>query len=97
MSPEELHAVMTYIQQRVTLSDSGGKEITFDQPDEAELIPVGGDAEAVRRLLTSDWWPEMVEEIVETADFCEPDDSPEQVLTYARDVVVEYIRKRFQP
>jgi hypothetical protein len=97
MSPEELRAVMTFLQQRVRLRDPGGKEISFDQPSEAELTAVGGDAGGVRRLLSADWWPEMVEEIVETADFCEPDDSPEQVLAFARDVVVEYLRKRFQP
>ena len=32
----------------------------------------------------------------ETPDFCEPEDSREQVERYARDVVVEYIRKRFE-
>lgn len=97
MGPEELRAVMTFLQQRVRLDDSGEKQIIFDQPSEAELIAVGGDADAVQRLLAADWWPEMVEEIVETAEFCEPDDSPAQVLAFARDVVAEYIRKRFQP
>jgi hypothetical protein len=97
MSPEELRAVMTFLQQRVSLREPQGKEITFDPPGEAELSQVCSDAGAVRRLLAADWWPEMVEEIVETADFCEPDDTPEQVLSYARDVVVEYLRKRFQP
>ena len=41
------------------------------------------------------WWDEMVADIVETPDMCAPDDSPQQVLGYAKDVVSEYIRKRF--
>ena len=37
----------------------------------------------------------MVEEIVETPVICDPDDPPDLILEYARDVVSEYIRKRF--
>ena len=44
--------------------------------------------------LEAPWWDEMVADIVETPAMCEPDDPPEQVLEYARDVVSEYIRKR---
>ena len=36
----------------------------------------------------------MVADIIDTPEFAEPDESPEQVLQYARDVVVEYFRKR---
>jgi hypothetical protein len=36
----------------------------------------------------------MVTDIVETPEMCDPEDPPEQVLAYARDVVSEYIRKR---
>ncbi len=37
----------------------------------------------------------MVTDVVETPSRCDPADPPEQVLAYARDVVEEYIRKRF--
>ena len=36
----------------------------------------------------------MVTDIIETPEMCDPDDSPEQILEYAKDVVAEYIRKR---
>jgi hypothetical protein len=36
----------------------------------------------------------MVADIIETPEMCDPEDAPEQVLQYARDVVAEYIRKR---
>jgi hypothetical protein len=36
----------------------------------------------------------MVTDVIETPEMCESDDSPHQVLEYARDVVSEYIRKR---
>jgi hypothetical protein len=36
----------------------------------------------------------MVTDVVETPEFAEPEDSPEQVLNYAKDVVREYIWKR---
>ena len=59
------------------------------------MIGAGLNAEGVKRILRVPWWEEMVEDIVETPDMCDPDDSPEQILEYARDVVSEYIRKRF--
>jgi len=55
---------------------------------------MGFESEAVERTLESNWWAEMVTDIVETPDFAEPDESPEQVLGYARDVVKEYVAKR---
>ena len=47
------------------------------------------------RTLQLEKWDEMVTDIIETPDFCDPGDSPQQVLEYARDVVSDYIRKRF--
>jgi len=69
--------------------------ITFQAPTEEEMIAAGLAAEGVRRILRVPWWDEMVEEIEETPDMCDPDDSPQQVLEYAKDVVSEYVRKRF--
>jgi hypothetical protein len=44
--------------------------------------------------LSSDWWTEMVTDIVQTPDYAEPGEGPQQVLEYARDVVKEYVAKR---
>ena len=64
-------------------------------PTEDEMINAGLNVEGVKRLLRVPWWEEMVADIVETPEMCEPDESPQQVLKYAKDVVSEYIRKRF--
>ena len=69
--------------------------IVFDQPDEAEMVAAGLDPTGVQRILAAPWWQEMVEDIVETPEFCDPGESSQQVLRYARDVVGEYVRKRF--
>jgi hypothetical protein len=98
MTPEELRSVMAYLRERVHL---GSKEtrspivITFLAPTEEEMIDAGLNAEGVKRLLRFPWWEEMVTDIIETPDYCDPSDSPQQVLEYARDVVSDYIRKRF--
>ena len=98
MNPEELRAIMDYLRERVNLGPQEDEDqiaITFDTPAEKEMIDAGLNAEGAKRILSVPWWEEMVEDIVETPDMCDPEDSPEQVLEYARDVVSEYIRKRF--
>jgi hypothetical protein len=86
---------MAYLERRVCLADQGSRTIEFEMPGEGELLEAGLNPEGVRRLLAAPWLSEMVSEVLETPEFCEPGDSPEQVLGYARDVVGEYIRKRF--
>jgi hypothetical protein len=98
MTPEELRAIMAYLRERVHLGSQEAKSpvvITFHAPTEEEMIGVGLNAEGVKRILRVPWWEEMVADIVETPDYCDLDDSPQQVLEYARDVVSDYIRKRF--
>lgn len=97
MTPDELRAIMNWLQQRVYLKDvAAGCEVAvgFDAPTADELDAAGLNREGCRQILGAPWWDEMVADVVETPDMCEPDDTPEQVLQYARDVVVEYIRKR---
>ncbi len=97
MSPDELRAIMAFLRERVRL---GSKEsecpiaITFLSPTAGEMVGAGLHAEGVEQVLSAPWWAEMVTDIIETPDFCEPDESPEQVLEYAKDVVSDYIRKR---
>ncbi len=98
MTPEELRTIMTYLRERVRLEPRGTEEsvvITFQAPTENEMVKAGLNAEGVKRLRNAPWWEEMVADIVETPEMCDPDDSPQEVLEYARDVVSEYIRKRF--
>ena len=46
-------------------------------------------------LLSSNWWHDMENDIINTPDFCDPDDPPDQILKFAQDVVTEYIGKNF--
>jgi len=94
MTPEQLRDMMSYLSQRVRLGEDG-RSVVFSRPDPEEMITAGLDSDGSRRLLGAPWLEEMIEDVVETPEFCEPSDSGEQVLRYARDVVIEYIRKRF--
>ncbi len=98
MTPDELQAIMAYLREKVSLGPQEDKSqvvITFNVPTEEEMIDAGLNADGVKRILHVKWWDEMVADIVETPDMCDPDESPQQVLEYAKDVVSEYIRKRF--
>ncbi|MGD9217284.1 MAG: hypothetical protein PVJ84_20905 [Desulfobacteraceae bacterium] len=98
MTPEELRSIIAYLREKVSLGPSETKSsivITFLAPTEEELIDAGLHAEGVKRLLQVPWWDEMVTDIIETPEYCDESDSPQQVLEYAKDVVSDYIRKRF--
>ncbi len=89
---------MNYLRERVRLETSKAESpvgITFQAPTEPEMIEAGLDPEGVKRILRVPWWKEMVTDIVETPEMCDPADPPQQILEYAKDVVSEYIRKRF--
>ena len=95
MTPEELRSVIVYLERHVRLADEDSRSIVFEMPSEREFVDAGLNPEGVRRLLAAPWLSDMVSEILETPEFCEPEESSEQLLGYARDVVGEYIRKRF--
>jgi hypothetical protein len=95
VTPEDLRRVIAYLELHVRLADEASRSIVFEMPSEGELLEAGLNPEGVRRLLGAPWLPDMVSEVVETPEFCEPEESSEQLLGYARDVVGEYIRKRF--
>lgn len=95
MEADEIKRMYEWIQGRVALADAtDGIAITFDEPNADDFADKGFESEAVDLTLTSEWWAEMVTDIIETPDFAEPNESPEQVLQYARDVVKEYVAKR---
>ena len=95
MTPEDLRLLITNLERQVRLTGEDSRSIAFAMPSEDEMLAAGLDAQGVRRLLAAPWLSDMVSEIVETPEFCEPEESSEQLLGYARDVVGEYIRKRF--
>ena len=97
MDKDETRRLMQELERRVELVDAGSRELAFDEPDQAALVAAGFEAEPVRRMLGSAWWPEMIAEVLETPEFCGAGEDAEQILGYARDVVTEYIRKRFDP
>ena len=90
--------MMAYLRDRVHLGPKEAESpvvITFLAPTQEEMLAAGLNDEGVIQILHVPWWDEMVTDIIETPDFCESSDSPQQVLEYARDVVSDYIRKRF--
>lgn len=94
MQPEDLRRLMEYLQNLVGVSES--RNIVFEVPDEGTMLEAGLEADIVRQLLSAPWLQEMISDVRETPDFCSPEDTPDQVLRYARDVVVEYLWKRFE-
>ena len=97
MSPDELRAIMAYLRDRVCLDSKESERpvaIAFLPPTAEDMLGAGLHADGVEQVLSASWWEEMVTDIIETPDFCEPDESPQQVLAYAKDVVSDYIRKR---
>ena len=97
MTPDELRAIMDFLMTRVRLmepGEDGEAAIEFDAPTADEMARAGLNPEGSRQILDASWWEEMVIDIIDTPEMCDPDDPPEQVLQYARDVVSEYIRKR---
>lgn len=88
---------MAFLSERVGLGSQESERpvvITFLPPTAEEMVGAGLHAEGVEQVISAPWWKEMVTDIIETPDFCELDESPQQALAYAKDVVSDYIRKR---
>jgi hypothetical protein len=97
MTPDDLRKIISFLKGRVSIGGEKAEDpvqIVFDAPDLAEMVGAGLDEKGSKEVLDSEWWNEMVSDIIETPDFCESDDPPEQVLMYAQDVVMDYLRKR---
>ncbi|MCI5162055.1 MAG: hypothetical protein D3917_08535 [Candidatus Electrothrix sp. AX5] len=97
MSPDELRAIMAFLRERVRLGSKESERpvaLAYLPPTAEEMVCAGLHAEGVEQVLSAPWWTEMITDIIETPDFSEPDESPKQVLEYAKDVVSDYIRKR---
>lgn len=95
MDTSEIKRMYEWIQSRVALAADGGEiVISFDEPGSEDFAAAGFAHESVELTLHADWWSEMVNDIIETPEYAESGESPEQVLGYARDVVKEYVAKR---
>lgn len=96
MEREEIRSAMEILAARVTLrrGEQGACRIAFEDLDLEAMIALGITSELAARLSSAPWWDEMVEDVVETPEFCDPDADSDEILSYARDVVREYIRKR---
>jgi len=98
MDSEQIQKMNQWLQSRITMKQADDTiKIEFDEPGAEDFYAQGFDEETVQRTLKSSWWGEMATDIVETPDFAEPNDSAEQILKYARDLVVEYVGKRLYP
>ena len=85
MTPDDLRRLMRYLEEQVRLADPAERSIAFEVPSEEDMLSGGLHPDGGRQILAAPW-----------PEFCDPGDTPDQVLRYARDVVIEYIRKRFQ-
>jgi hypothetical protein len=95
MNPDDVRKLIAHLEAQVRLAGDATRAVTFDLPDQASMLAAGLHPDGVAQLLAAPWAQEMAVEVRETPEFCAPDDPPEQVLRYARDVVGEYVRKRF--
>lgn len=92
---EVIKKFIDWLQSRVKLDNQSDKvKIEFEEPDAEAMFDAGFDQEMIDHTLKAKWWGEMVTDIIETPDFAQPNELPDQVLRYARDVVYEYVGKR---
>ncbi len=95
-TPDQLRAIAEYLQDRVILVNDDEPAIAFDPPTAGEMAGAGLDRATATRLTSAPWWQEMVDEIIDTPAFAEPEATPAVVLGYAKDLIREYIGKRFE-
>ncbi len=94
MTADDLRNIMAYLRDKVQLETADSVQLKFNAPTKDKMIQAGLNAEGIQQIISADWWEEMITDILETPDFCEPDESPEQILEYAKDVVSDFLRKR---
>ena len=98
MTAEDLRKIINYLQELILLDENETDDnfnIKFILPQKSKLLDAGLNEDGISHILNSDWLDEMVTDIIETPDFCEPDEKPKTILKFAKDVVAEYVKKRF--
>lgn len=99
MSKEDIRNIIEFLKDRVKIEKPEGEDslaVSFESPMYDEMLNSGMNPKVIDAVLKSSWWDEMITDIVETPDFCEPGADQDEVLGCARDVVFEYIAKRIE-
>jgi len=96
VDPLDIRTAIELLKGRVTVTEGadGECEVAFADLDRDAMVALGIAPDLADRLSSAPWWPEMVEDVAETPDFCDPGTPPDEVLGYARDLIFEYIAKR---
>lgn len=97
MTKADIQSIIIFLQERVLLDKEGPDNrvsIKFIIPTQEEMKISHLNEDLAQQILSSDWCNDMTNDIIETPEFCDPDDSPQQILKYAKDVAAEYIMKR---
>ena len=96
MDKPPLRIAIDLLMDRVQMQTEGDEcRVWFEDLDRDAMVALGITPEIASQLASAPWWGEMIEDVAETPDFCEPDTTPEEMLSMARDVVQEYVFKRF--
>jgi len=99
MIKEDIKNMIGFLQNKINIKKSEEDDefvILFEDPTHEEMLNAGINPKLIDAALKSSWWEEMVTDIAETPEFCDPEAGEEEVLDYARDVVSEYIAKRIE-
>jgi hypothetical protein len=99
MKKEDIGKMIGFLKDRIKIEKQGGDDtfvVSFDNPTYEEVLSANINPTVIDAVLKSSWWEEMITDIIETPDFCDPEADEEEVLRYARDVVFEYIGKRIE-
>ena len=95
MEREEIRQAMESLAATVAVKEEGGAvSISFERPTRESMLGLGVTGELAERISRAAWLDEMMDDVIETPEFCEAGAGAEEVLGYARDVVREYVRKR---
>ena len=79
MTPDELRAIMEFLKAAGPSEGPGPRRRSgrrIRRPDGRRDGRTGLDREACRQILDAPWWDEMVADIVETPEMCDPEIRP---------------------
>jgi hypothetical protein len=99
MNKETLKQLIGFLKERViieTHSEESHPIIKFNSPSREIMVEAGFEIIDINQILDTEWYGDMVNDIEETPEFSDPDDTHSQILDYAKDVIAEYLMKRVQ-
>jgi hypothetical protein len=96
MDRQALRHAIDLLMDRVRMETTGDQcRVWFDDLDRDAMVALGIEPGFADHFAAAPWWAEMIDDVAETPDFCEDDTTPEELHAMARDVVQEYVAKRF--